>query len=95
MEIKDIERVLDEKVRPALIRDGGNLEIKGWSPENGELVVRFVGACSGCPGQQQTIEGIVEKEILGTLHGVKKIVLDTSVDEELLDMAKKILNHEI
>ena len=95
MDIKDIEKVLDERVRPALRRDGGDVSVTGWSQEDGELVVRFLGACSGCPAQQQTVEGILEKEIMGACPEVKSVVLDDSVDEELLDMAHKILNHEI
>ena len=95
MKIDSIERVLDEKVRPALKRDSGDISVTSWDEETGELTVRFLGACSGCPAQQQTVEGIVEKELMEALPEVKKITLDTSVDPELLDMARKILNHEI
>ena len=78
-----------------LISDGGNISVTDWNGEKGELTVRFVGACSGCPAQQQTVEGIVEKELMDALPEVKSVILDTSVDQDLIDMAKKILNHEI
>ena len=95
MDTGSIEKVLDERVRPVLISDGGNIIVTDWNEEKGELTVRFVGACSGCPAQQQTVEGIVEKELMDAIPEVKKVILDTSVDQDLIDMAKKILNHEI
>ena len=41
-----VEKVLDEKVRPALIRDGGNLEVVDMKDDNGrtEVFVRHSGA---------------------------------------------------
>ncbi len=95
MEIKDIEKVLDEKVRPALASDNGDIKIIDFDAGSGRLVVKFLGACSGCPAQQQTIEGIVEKELKEALPGISEIVLDTSVDEDLLDFARKLLRHEV
>jgi len=46
-----VERVLDEKVRPSLLRDGGNLEVLDMKDENGvtRVFINYVGACKGCP----------------------------------------------
>jgi NifU-like protein len=45
-----VEKVLDEKVRPSLRRDGGNLEVIDMKEADGGLVVtiEYQGACRGC-----------------------------------------------
>jgi NifU-like protein len=66
---REVERVLDEKVRPALIRDGGNLEVIDMKTEGGstEVYVRYMGACKGCPSSQigtlEFIEEFLRKEL--------------------------------
>ncbi len=64
-----VEKVLDEKVRPALLRDGGNLEVMDMKDENGttEIYIRYSGACKGCPSAQigtlDFIEDFLQKEL--------------------------------
>jgi len=41
-----IEKVLDERVREFLARDGGGLDVK--SIEDGRILVSYFGACGGC-----------------------------------------------
>jgi len=42
-----IDRVIDETIRPGLMRDGGNLKILGL--EENRLLVQYQGACGSCP----------------------------------------------
>lgn len=95
MTIDLIEKVLEEEVRPTLKADGGNIMVRSFSEEDGVLTVRFLGGCSGCPGAQGTMENVVKRAIFGKVPGVKRIETDDSVSQELLDFAKKILNHEL
>jgi NifU-like protein len=46
-----VETVLDEKVRPTLLKDGGNLEVVDMKDSEGvtQVFIRYVGACKGCP----------------------------------------------
>jgi NifU-like protein len=48
---KAVERVLDEKVRPNLVKDGGNVEVVDMKEEEGvtQVFIRYLGACEGCP----------------------------------------------
>ena len=59
-----VEAVLD-KIRPTLMRDGGNVELVGVN--DGTVEVRLTGACAGCPFSTMTlkmgIEQILKKEI--------------------------------
>jgi NFU1 iron-sulfur cluster scaffold homolog, mitochondrial len=62
MKINDI---LDEKVRPALMGDGGYLEILGLKDHT--LSIRYQGACGSCPssltGTLMAIEGMLKQEV--------------------------------
>lgn len=55
-----IEAVLNE-VRPALMADGGNVELV--SVENNIVKVRLTGACGHCPMSQMTLKMGIEAAI--------------------------------
>lgn len=88
-----IKKTLKEKVDPVLAKHFGGSELTGY--ENGVAYVRLTGACGSCPSAQNTIEDIVKAELLAENPEVKDVVLDTSVSDDLIDMAKKILNKEV
>ena len=60
-----INEILDEKVRPALMGDGGYLEVLGLKDQT--LSIRYQGACGSCPssltGTLMAIEGMLKQEI--------------------------------
>jgi len=60
-----INEILDEKVRPALMMDGGYLEVLGIKENT--LNIRYQGACGSCPssltGTLMAIEGMLKQEI--------------------------------
>lgn len=56
-----INEVLDAKVRPALAGDGGGLEVLGL--KEGNLVIRYQGACGTCPSSIQ-----------GTLYAIQNLL---------------------
>ena len=85
--------VLKDKVDPILAAHYGGAVLTKY--ENGIAYVRLTGACASCPSAQQTIEDVVKSVVTGELDEVKDVILDTSVSEDLLDMARKILNKEI
>ena len=58
---KQVEKALDQYVRPMLAKDGGDLEIldiKGWL-----VFCRLGGACSGCGGAGMTMKLMVERTL--------------------------------
>ena len=87
-----IRKVLDEKVNPILSEHYGGAILTCF--ENKVAWIRMTGACGQCPSAQQTIEEVVKDMILTNVEGVKDVCLDTSVGEDLLGMARKILNKE-
>jgi NifU-like protein len=64
-----VEKVLDEKVRPNLLKDGGNLEVVDMKSADGvtEVFIKYMGACKGCPsatvGTLSFIEDFLKAEL--------------------------------
>jgi NifU-like protein len=60
-----VERVLDEKVRPNLQKDGGNLEVVDMKEADGQVTVsiEYMGACKGCPSAAMGTLAFVEEHL--------------------------------
>ena len=54
-----VQNALNE-IRPQMQADGGDIELIDVTDE-GVVKVRLVGACSGCPGAQMTLQMGVER----------------------------------
>ena len=56
--LKDIEKkivkILDEKIRPAVAKDGGDIKFKEF--KDGIVKVQLQGSCSGCPSSTMTLK---------------------------------------
>lgn len=71
--LSEVEKVLDEKVRPQLMADGGNIELVNIE-DDGMVKVKLVGACAGCPGAAMTLQFGVESLLKEELPEVKGVV---------------------
>ena len=91
--LEKIEALLDEKVRPSLQAHGGDVVVRSY--ENNVLKVKLIGKCSGCPSAHDTNEELIAAEVIEAFPEVKDVILVEEVSEELLDFARKILNHEV
>ena len=63
--LREIDALLDERIRPYLAGDGGWLEIEGL--DGNTLRIRYEGACGSCPssltGTLMAIENMIRTEI--------------------------------
>ena len=66
-----VEEVLN-KIRPALMRDGGNVELVEVS--DGTVKVSLTGACAGCPMSTMTLKMGIEKILKEEIPEIKKVV---------------------
>ena len=66
-----VEEVLN-KIRPALNRDGGDVELVGVN--DGVVTVKLTGACSGCPMSSMTLKMGIEKILKQEIPEVKEVV---------------------
>ena len=62
-----------KQVRPALQRDGGDIELVSIE-ENGVVKVRLKGACGSCPMSTMTLKIGVEKYLKEHVPEVKEVV---------------------
>ncbi|MFZ5595876.1 MAG: NifU family protein [Bacillota bacterium] len=67
-----VEAVLN-KVRPALVRDGGNVELVDVT-NDGKVMVKLVGACGSCPMSTYTLKMAIERTIKQEIPEVKEVV---------------------
>ncbi|MFP4347904.1 MAG: NifU family protein [Thermodesulfobacteriota bacterium] len=70
--MKDKVLTVLDKIRPALQRDGGDVELVDIS-EDGVVKVRLQGACAGCPMSQMTLRNGIEKVLKQEIPEVKAV----------------------
>ena len=66
-----IIKVLDEKVRPAVAKDGGDIKFKSF--KNGVVLVELQGSCSGCPSSLMTLKQGVQNLLCHYVEEVKSV----------------------
>ena len=75
-DLNDLERkiikILDEKIRPAVARDGGDIKFKEF--KNGVVKVQLQGSCSGCPSSTMTLKQGVQNLLCHYLPEVKEVI---------------------
>ena len=69
--VKKIINVLDEKIRPAVARDGGDIKFKSF--DNGLVTVELQGSCSGCPSSMATLKQGVQNLLCHYVPEVKRV----------------------
>lgn len=57
--VNQIREIIDNKVRPAVAEDGGDILFHKF--ENGIVYLEMYGACSGCPSSTVTLKSGIEK----------------------------------
>ena len=67
-----IVKILDQKIRPAVARDGGDIKFKEY--KDGVVKVQLQGSCSGCPSSTMTLKQGVQNLLCHYLPEVKEVV---------------------
>ncbi len=68
---KKIIKILDQKIRPAVAKDGGDIKFKEF--KNGIVKVQLQGSCSGCPSSTMTLKQGVQNLLCHYLPEVKDV----------------------
>ena len=69
---KKIVKILDQKIRPAVAKDGGDIKFKEF--KDGVVRVQLQGSCSGCPSSTMTLKQGVQNLLCHYIPEVKKVV---------------------
>ncbi|CAI5463771.1 unnamed protein product [Closterium sp. Yama58-4] len=79
--VESADRVLD-RVRPYLVADGGNVEVK--AVENGVVILQLQGACNTCPSSAATMKMGIERALQDAFgEKLKEVMQLGGVDNRL------------
>ena len=67
-----IVKILEQKIRPAVAKDGGDIKFKEF--KDGVVKVQLQGSCSGCPSSTMTLKQGVKNLLCHYLPEVKEVV---------------------
>ena len=67
-----IVKILEQKIRPAVAKDGGDIKFKEF--KNGVVKVQLQGSCSGCPSSTMTLKQGVQNLLCHYLPEVKQVI---------------------
>ena len=74
--LKDIEKkivqILDQKIRPAVARDGGDIKFKEY--KDGKVIEEMQGSCSGCPSSTMTLKKGVESLLKHYIPEIQEVI---------------------
>ncbi len=68
---KKIVKLLDEKIRPAVAKDGGDIRFKEF--KDGVVKVQLQGSCSGCPSSKMTLKQGVQNLLCHYIPEIKSV----------------------
>ena len=68
---KKIIQILNEKIRPAVAKDGGDIKFKEF--KDGVVKVQLQGSCSGCPSSTMTLKQGVQNLLCHYIPEVKQV----------------------
>ena len=69
--VNQINEVLETKIKPAVARDGGDIEFVSF--EKGVVKVKLKGSCSGCPSSMMTLKKGVQNLLKHYVQGVDSV----------------------
>ncbi|OMJ28406.1 NifU-like protein [Smittium culicis] len=85
--ISEIKELLDTRIRPSIMEDGGDLEFVSFDLDTGTLKVSLQGACRGCSSSEVTLKNGIENMLTYYIPEVK-IVENTGSELEELSKAE-------
>ncbi len=71
--VKEIKSVLDERIRPAVARDGGDIVFDRFEEDSGVVYLSMRGACAGCPSSTMTLKIGVENMLRRYIPEVSRV----------------------
>ena len=69
---KQIIKILETKIRPAVAKDGGDIKFKEY--KNGKVKVEMQGSCSGCPSSTMTLKQAVENLLKHYIPEISEVI---------------------
>jgi Fe-S cluster biogenesis protein NfuA len=70
-----VANALDE-ARPVLLAHGGDMELLGVDEATGQVRLRLLGSCDGCPSSAATLQGAVEAAVIEAAPEITAILVE-------------------
>lgn len=77
--VQAIKEILENRVRPSVQQDGGDIEYRGF--EDGVVLLKMQGSCSGCSSSSVTLKSGIERMLMHYVPEVNGVIAIS--DEEL------------
>ena len=58
--VQMIKEILETRIRPAIMEDGGDIEYRGFNEDSGEVLLKLRGACRTCDSSVVTLKNGIE-----------------------------------
>ncbi|BGP18560.1 hypothetical protein JCM10213_003031 [Rhodosporidiobolus nylandii] len=68
-----IKELLETRVRPAIMEDGGDIEYRGFDEESGVVQLSLKGSCRGCESSAVTLKSGIERMLMHYIPEVKEV----------------------
>jgi Fe-S cluster biogenesis protein NfuA len=75
-----IKELLETRVRPAIMEDGGDIEYKGFIEDTGLVMLKLKGSCRGCSSSSVTLKNGIERMLMHYIPEVQGV--EQFIDEE-------------
>lgn len=74
-----IKELIEDRIRPAVQEDGGDIRYKGFDETTGMVTVQLAGSCVGCPSSSITLKQGVENMLM---HYIPEVTAVQALEEE-------------
>nr|XP_002130447.1 NFU1 iron-sulfur cluster scaffold homolog, mitochondrial [Ciona intestinalis] len=82
-----VKELLDTRIRPTVMEDGGDIIFKGFDPETGSVKLKLQGSCSNCPSSSVTLKSGIENMLKFYIPEVMEV-------EEVKDESDEVSDRE-
>ncbi|XBW37213.1 hypothetical protein QEN19_002795 [Hanseniaspora menglaensis] len=83
---EDVIDLLETRVKPNLMEDGGDISYQGYDPDTGTIFVKLHGSCKSCSLSSATLQNGVEnmiKHYIPEIEKVQQILSEQDAQSEL------------
>lgn len=78
-----IDELIQTRIRPAIMDDGGDIQYRGWNPETGIVYLKLQGACKSCSSSEDTLKHGIEAMLKHYIEEVEGVVQILDPEEQI------------
>ncbi|CCE65911.1 hypothetical protein TPHA_0N01300 [Tetrapisispora phaffii CBS 4417] len=78
-----IHELIQTRIRPAIMDDGGDIVYRGFDPKTGKVYVKLQGACKSCSSSEDTLKHGIESMMKHYVEEVTEVVQILDPEEQI------------